>query len=297
MIERDTDHIRRVRRFNRAFSQRIGALNDSYLDRGRPLGEARMLYEIGPEGADVRDLRARLGLDSGYASRLLRSLERQGMVEAAPSTEDGRVRRMTLTEAGRAEVAELDRLSDAYAESVLAPLGSALRDRLVAAMDEVERLMRASVVQIGPEAAGGAGAIHCLEGYYGELAQRFDAGYDPAKGVSVKPEDFTPPAGVFLVARLEGRPVGCGGLRLKGDPGVGEIKRVWVAPEARGLGLGRRLIEALEAQARGFGLAVLRLDTNRTLTEARAMYGRCGYAEIGRFNDEIYADHWFEKRL
>src|SRR5262245_42233838 len=136
------DYVAKVRSFNRAVSQRIGALNDRYLDRGRPLGEARLLYEIGRDGADVRDLRGKLELDSGYVSRLLRSLERQGLVKAQAAADDARVRRATLTRKGLREVAELDRRSDELAESVLAPLGKGQRDRLVAAMGEVERLIR-----------------------------------------------------------------------------------------------------------------------------------------------------------
>src|SRR5215831_13459344 len=116
------DQVRRVRSFNRTVSQRIGALNDRFLNRGRPLGEARLLYEIGRDGAEVRELRARLDLDSGYVSRVLRALERQGLTRSSASRLDARVRRITLTAKGRREVGELDRLSDAFAASVLAPL-------------------------------------------------------------------------------------------------------------------------------------------------------------------------------
>src|SRR5262245_7157152 len=117
----DAEQVRQIRSFNRTVSQRIGALKDSFLDRGRPLGEARLLYEIGLDGADVRALRANLELDSGYVSRLLRSLEQQGLVKAQAGTTDGRVRRVTLTRKGQREIAELDRRSDAFAMSVLAP--------------------------------------------------------------------------------------------------------------------------------------------------------------------------------
>ena len=130
----DTPLIEQVRSFNRTVSQRIGALKDNFLNRDRALGEARLLYEIGRDGAQVRNLRARLELDSGYVSRLLRSLERQGLVKARPAANDGRVRRVTLTRKGLREVTELDRRSDALARSVLAPLSAAQRDRLIAAM-------------------------------------------------------------------------------------------------------------------------------------------------------------------
>src|SRR5919109_266040 len=111
--------IYQVRRFNRTVTQRIGALSDRFLARDRPLGESRMLWEIGRDGCEVRALRNRLDLDSGHASRLLRSLEEAGMVEVAPSAADRRIRVATLTRAGRAERKLLDRRSDELAESML----------------------------------------------------------------------------------------------------------------------------------------------------------------------------------
>jgi len=290
----DAGHVRQVRSFNRTVSQRIGALEDNFLSRGRPLGEARLLYEIGRDGADVRNLRARLELDSGYVSRLLRSLERQGLVKAQPAANDGRVRRVTLTRKGLREVTELDRRSNAFAKSVLAPLGAAQRDRLIAAMAEIERLLRASAVQIKAEAADSADARWCLEEYFRALAGRFKTGFDPAKSISADAAELTPPAGVFVIARLGGQPIGCGALKVK-DRNIGEVKRMWVRTDVRGLGVGRRMLETLETLAREFGLGTLRLETNRTLEEAQALYRKCGYLEVAPFNDEPYAHHWFEK--
>jgi DNA-binding MarR family transcriptional regulator/GNAT superfamily N-acetyltransferase len=290
----DAAQIRRLRSFNRTVSQRIGALNDRFLDRGRPLGEARLIYEIGHDGAELRALRARLELDSGYASRLLRSLERQGLVKGEAAAGDGRVRRVRLTAKGRREVAELDRRADAVARSVLAPLSAAQQARLIAAMSEVERLMRASAVRIAAEPADGADARWCVDQYFRELGRRFDAGFDPARSISADAHELTPPAGVFLIARLGGRPIGCGALKAK-ERRIGDVKRMWVAAEARGLGIGRRLLAALEAEARQRGLETLRLETNRSLVEAQALYRRAGYREVAPFNDEPYAHHWFEK--
>jgi DNA-binding MarR family transcriptional regulator/GNAT superfamily N-acetyltransferase len=290
----DAAQIRRLRSFNRTVSQRIGALNDRFLDRGRPLGEARLIYEIGHDGAELRALRARLELDSGYASRLLRSLERQGLVKGEAAAGDGRVRRVRLTAKGRREVAELDRRADDFARSVLAPLSAAQQARLIAAMSEVERLMRASAVRIAAEPADGADARWCVDQYFRELGRRFDAGFDPARSISADAHELTPPAGVFLIARLGGRPIGCGALKAK-ERRIGDVKRMWVAAEARGLGIGRRLLAALEAEARKRGLETLRLETNRSLVEAQALYRRAGYREVAPFNDEPYAHHWFEK--
>jgi len=288
--------ILQVRRFNRLVTRRVGALDDSYLSRGRPLGEARLIFEIGLGGADARDLRAALSLDSGYLSRLLRALTAEGLIEVARGGGDARVRRATLTAKGRAERAAYDRLSDDLARSILAPLGPAERERLLAAMAEVERLMRASAVVVAPERADSADATWCLAQYFAELARRFEEGFDPAKGAASGAATMNPPHGWFFVARLDGRPVGCGGL-VRLSPAEGEIKRVWTAPEARGLGVARRIVAAIEATAQEAGLTTLRLDTNRALKEAHALYRKLGYVEIARYNDNPYADHWFEKRL
>lgn len=288
--------IAQVRRFNRTVTQRVGALGESYLQRGRPLGEARLLFELGAEGADLRALRQKLGLDSGYLSRLLRSLEAQGLVQVRADADDRRVRQARLTRKGRAERATYDGLSDALAEAMLAPLDPARRQRLVAAMTEVERLLRAGAVTLHRETPDHPEARWCIEQYFAELAMRFEAGFDPGRSNPAPDAELVPPAGVFVLARLDGRPAGCGALKRL-DGRLGEIKRMWTAPDARGLGVARQVLQALEAAAREFGLATLRLETNRTLVEAQALYRGEGYREVPRFNDEPYAHHWFEKRL
>ena len=286
-----------IRGFNRAVTLRSGAMEESYLGRGRPLGQARLLFEIGVDGGDLKDLRERLRLDSGYLSRLLAALRRQGLVamEAAPA--DRRQRRVMLTEAGRAEWAAYDGLSDEVARSMVAPLSAPDRARLVSAMAEVRRLLGLASLTISVEPPASADARACVAAYIRELAERFEEGFDPGNG-NPTPDDeaLTPPAGCFLVARMDGRAAGCGALRRL-SPGIGEIKRMWVAPEARGLGLSRRLLVALEDQALGLGLERVRLDTNRALMEAQALYRSAGYRDIARFNDNPYADFWFEKEL
>jgi DNA-binding MarR family transcriptional regulator/GNAT superfamily N-acetyltransferase len=286
--------IEAVRRFNRAVTQRIGALDDAFLARGRPLGQARLLWEIGPGGADVRDLRTRLDLDSGYVSRLLRSLERDGLITVGASEADGRLRTARLTTAGRAERAELDRRSDEAAASLLGPLTSGQRGRLITAMAEVERLLTASAIEVGVRDPRDPGARHCLRAYVDELAGRFEGGFDPDRSISAADHEMIPPAGLFLVATLRAEPVGCGALKF--HPGApAEIKRMWVAPSVRGLGLGRRLLAELEARAAARGVRVLRLETNRALAEAIGLYRAAAYREVEAFNDEPYAHHWFEK--
>lgn len=292
----DERQVEQVRSFNRTVTRRIGVLSDDYLGRGRPLAESRLLFEVGREGADVRELRARLSLDSGYLSRLLRSLEAQGLATSKPSPGDARVRRVGLTAKGRRELDALDRRSQDVAGTLLAPLPPTQRKRLVAAMTEVERLMRAAAVVIETADPASADARACIDAYLAELAQRFESGFDPKRGPSADPGELVPPSGLLLLARLDGQPLGCGALKRIGE-GAGEIKRMWVSPAARGLGIAQRLLEALERQAAAMGLSTLRLDTNRTLTEARALYARNGYREIPAYNDNPYADHWFEKGI
>ena len=292
----DSPLVEQVRSFNRTMTERVGVLTDHFLGRNHPLGEARLLWEIGEGGASVRELRRRLSLDSGYVSRMLRSLEKKGLVVVRTSERDGRVRLVQLTEAGLGERAELDRRADAFARSLLSPLSESQCVKLGAAMAQVERLLIASMVQITVTDPNSQDARWCIEQYFTELGQRFETGFDPTLGIQAHAHELVPPAGLLLVARLREEPVGCGALKFHENT-VGELKRMWVAPRVRGLGLGRRLLEALEQEAREAGMTILHLETNRNLTEAIELYRHAGYQEVAAFNDEPYAHHWFEKRL
>lgn len=292
----DAKAVAQIRRFNRTVTQRIGALNDRFMARERPLGEARVLWEIGTNGDDVRSLRTRLDLDAGYLSRLLRSLERSGLAVVRPSSSDRRVRTARLTAAGLEERARLDRLSDELAWSFLAPLNERQRASLLGAAGVVERLLTAGLVEVGVADPASADAQHCINAYFAELDARFDAGFDPLRSISADVEELTEPAGLILVARLRQTPIGCGALKFHREAPA-EIKRMWVDPSARGLGVGRRLLAELERHARLRGVRIVRLETNRSLTEAISMYRKSGYEEVEAFNEEPYAHHWFEKRL
>lgn len=139
-------------------------------------------------------------------------------------------------------------------------------------------------------------ARRCLEAYYDELDRRSESGFDPSQGVSADPHELRAPAGAFLIAYRGGEPIGCGAVKHhSGQPS--EIKRMWVAESARGLGVGRRLLAELEASARDHGATVVHLETNQTLIEAISLYRSSGYVEVPAFSHEPFAHHWFEKRL
>jgi DNA-binding MarR family transcriptional regulator/GNAT superfamily N-acetyltransferase len=290
----DTAAVRSVRSFNRTVTQRLGVLEDEYLGRARPLGASRVLWEIGDEGTDLRALRASLDLDSGYLSRLIRSLEADGLIAVEPDPADKRVRTVRLTAAGRAEREVIDTRSDDLAWSLLAPLKDTQRTRLVDAMAQVERLLTAGLVEVAVEDPHTPAARACIAAYFAELDDRVEGGFDPTVTIPADPDELTEPRGLLLLARLHDQPIGCAALKLHGDEPA-EIKRMWVARSARGLGVGRRLLSEVEEHARARGARVLRLETIHELTEATALYRSAGYREVAPFNGEPHADHWFEK--
>ncbi|WP_232237061.1 GNAT family N-acetyltransferase [Thiosulfatihalobacter marinus] len=139
-------------------------------------------------------------------------------------------------------------------------------------------------------------AVACLQAYYDELARRFDTGFDVNLSADPDATDMLAPRGAFLVAYAGTLARGCVGVKGT-DKGYGEIKRLWVSPEARGLGLSKRLMDQAEKTARTLGIATLRLDTNAALPEAIRLYQTTGWTEIDRFNDDPYPDFFFEKHL
>jgi DNA-binding MarR family transcriptional regulator len=343
------DHTEAVRDFNRYYTARIGVLDDHYLGQRRPLGEARLLFEIG-DRADLRDLRSRLGLDSGYLSRLLSSLQKQGLVTVRAHPRDGRVRVATLTDYGVRERADLDARSRAGVGVLLEGLTPAERDELVAAQAQVRRLVRRAGVTIAAVPDSSPEAQECLRSYAAELAVRFPAGYDVSALISPGSTES------FLVAREGERLIGCVAWCLVPAPApvpasvpasapvpapvpapapapvpapasppasasvqssasaavpspvsvsvrscvparFAEVRHLWVAPEARGLGLGRRLLERVEAEVAERGIGVVRLGTHSALIEAIGLYRSSGYREIPSYDSSPYNQLSFEKSL
>jgi DNA-binding MarR family transcriptional regulator/GNAT superfamily N-acetyltransferase len=288
------DPISRVRRFNRVVTLEVGALDTSFLGRGRPLGAARVLNAIGHGRVDVAELRDYLGLDSGLMSRLLRSLEYEGLIKTMPHSDDARRRIAKLTRAGRHEFNAYEAISNSQAEVLLARHNKP--EALLAAMDMVASAFGCSRIAIEEVDPRGEAARYCLREYYGELSRRFRGGFDVSLSRDPDATDMMPPCGAFFVAMSDGLPLGCVGLKGTGSE-LAEIKRLWVAPSARGLGLGRRLMDSAENAARNISVEILRLDTNSALAEALKFYRSTGWTEIERFNDDPYPDLFFEKHL
>jgi DNA-binding MarR family transcriptional regulator/GNAT superfamily N-acetyltransferase len=305
-----SDPVAVVRRFNRSYTQRIGVLEDSFLGMGMPLGPARLLFEIGVAPATTQGplttqaLRERLALDSGYLSRLLRRLEKDGLIDVTPDPGDRRRRQVGLTETGRDRWKELERRSDDQARMIVDPLTERQRERLAQALSEADLLVRAATVTFEPVDPASPTARDVIGRYFAEIGRRF--GFDPSGETEKDALLLAPPAGVFVVALSDGEPVACGGLQtieplvdgpLVDGHSIAELKRMWVHDDWRGAGLGSRLLRHLEDQARDLGHDTARLDTNAALTEAIGMYQRAGYRAIDRYNDNPWATHFFEKRL
>ncbi len=289
-----TSDIHRIRRFNRAVTRETGALDTSFLGRGRPLGAARVLNAIGKGQDDIGHIRKYLGLDSGLMSRLLRSLETEGLITTLPHPKDGRRRIAQLTQSGETEFSAYEELSNAQAQKLLD--AHPKPNALLAAMDLVASALGQDDITIERADPTSATAQSCLSQYYDELAQRFERGFDVNLSCDPDAGDMCPPRGDFIIANSDGQAIGCAGLKGSGGT-TAEVKRLWVSPAARGLKLATRLMAEIEARALNFGIDTLRLDTNSALPEAVALYRNAGWTEIPRFNDDPYPDVFFEKRL
>lgn len=160
----------------------------------------------------------------------------------------------------------------------------------------MDRVVPSQTLEIELAPADGEEARWCLDRYFADLARQLEEGFDATRTSQVDPIDISPPNGLFLVARRDGRTIGCAALKLR-DRVTGEVKRMWVDESARGQGVGRRLLACVEAIARERGVRALRLDTNRSLIGAQALYRSCGFVDIEPFNDEPFAHYWLGKSL
>jgi GNAT superfamily N-acetyltransferase len=290
------DAIARLRRFNRIVSRDIGALDISYLGRGRPLGTARILHMIQPGGTDVAVIRETLDLDSGFLSRSLRALESEGLLTVETDASDRRRRIAVLTETGKAEWRVYEQLGHAKAQAVFDRAGSRQQD-VIDAMDLIATVLLRDEVEIRDADPDDKAALACLGAYYQTLRDTLP-GVLTIESLPLPLPDaarFRSPAGAFLIAWSDDLPIGCVSLHPL-DTLVGEVKRLWVHPTARGLGLARRLMRSIEDRARTMGLRRLHLDTNSALIAAVALYRREGWTDIPPYTTAP-ANIWMAKTL
>jgi DNA-binding MarR family transcriptional regulator/GNAT superfamily N-acetyltransferase len=296
-----TDEIEAVRAFNRFYTARVGALRDGLLATAHPLPEARLLFELGRNGAaDAGDLRRALDLDAGYVSRLLARLEEQGLVARLRSPQDGRRRRVELTDAGREAYATLDERSAAEIATLLDGLQDGERTRLLDALDTVREILdgapRPRPFVLRAPRAGDFGWVVQRHGALYAAEYGFDAGFEAlvARVVADYAEDHDPAREAGWIAEVAGRPVGsifC----MRRDERTAQLRLLIVEPGARGMGVGEALVAACVDFARAAGYAEIRLWTNANLAAARRIYQRAGFALVAETTTPRYGVDFTEQ--
>jgi DNA-binding MarR family transcriptional regulator/N-acetylglutamate synthase-like GNAT family acetyltransferase len=275
-----------VRAFNRFYTRHIGALEQGYLESPFSLAEARVLYELAhrpkPTAAEIA---ADLDLDPGYLSRILRGFARAGLLEKHPSPRDSRQRLLSLTDRGRAAFAPLDTASRAQIAAMLAELAPAERRRLVEAMRTVSGLLgdpgqRAEPCLLRPHGPGDMGWVVARHGALYAQEYGWDATFEAlvAEIAAGFLRNFDPARERCWIAERNGENVGS--VFLMKHPqreGVARLRLLLVEPSARGLGIGRRLIEECTRFARQTGYQAITLWTNDVLLAARRIYEAAGY--------------------
>lgn len=273
-----------VRRFSRFYTRQIGLLQDGLLDTQFSLTQARVLYELAQQQTcTATELAAALGLDHGYLSRILRLFDERGLVAKRRGNEDGRQVVLSLTTKGRLAIAKLDQLSQHEMAAMLGKMGEAEQIRVVAAMDTIERL-------IGPSTED-APAFSLREhrpGDMGWVVARHGALYPAEYGwdnhiealtaeiVAGFLKNFDPARERCWIAEMDGEPVGSIFL-VRDNDAVARVRLLIVDPRARGLGIGRRLVEEAVAFARKAGYSSVTLWTHKVLTAARMIYVKAGF--------------------
>jgi DNA-binding MarR family transcriptional regulator/GNAT superfamily N-acetyltransferase len=297
-----------VRRFNRFYTRRIGALQQGYMGSPFPLPQARVLYELGQRGVcTASELGAELDLDLGYLSRLLQSLRRQAVVQGEPSREDARRVRLSLTPKGRKAYQLLDTRSRDLVAGMLGKLAAPEQARLVGALQAVETVLQhgpgsESQITLRSHRPGDMGWVVHAHGrlYFEERGwdERFEA---LVAGIA---KDFIerldPSRERCWIAEMDGEPVGCV-FAVEQSRSVAKLRLLLVEPKARGRGLGKRLVEECIAFARAKGYRRLVLWTQSNLAAARAIYRKTGFRKIkeekhASFGVRLTGEYW-ELRL
>ncbi|MGP4047564.1 bifunctional helix-turn-helix transcriptional regulator/GNAT family N-acetyltransferase [Streptomyces sp. 2A115] len=301
--------VQEIRAFNRFYTNLIGALDYSrHLHAPYTLTESRVLYELAHSPrTDAADLRTELCLDAGYLSRLLAKFEKDGLVERAPSEKDTRRQRITLTTRGRETADLLDERSQEAVGSLLATVPPDDRPRLGEAMREVREILsegnrrppRGEDVLLREPGPGDLGWIVQRNAALYTAEYGWNADYEGlvARIVADFAEDHDPHLERVWIAELDGRAVGCVMCVRDEAPGAARLRLLLVEPDARGLGIGDRLVRACVEFARGVGYRELVLWTNDVLSSARRIYQRHGFVLLAdkphrSFGADLVGQDW-----
>jgi len=278
------DPVAAVRRFNRFYTQTIGVLDKGYLGTDYTVAEGRVLYEIArADGVTAKAVSEIVGLDAGYLSRIVARLERDGVVARERSACDGRSAVLRLTAHGADVFGPFDRRAAAVVEDLLAPLSATERPRLVAAMRTVEDLLggdkAAGAITFRPHRQGDMGWVieRNVEVYGGEYGWGPSIEWMTARICADFLERFDPACERCWIAEREGERLGCVFLVKDEQPCAARLRLLLLTPQARGAGLGRRLVETSVAFAREAGYREVVLWTHQVLTAARKIYAATGF--------------------
>jgi DNA-binding MarR family transcriptional regulator/N-acetylglutamate synthase-like GNAT family acetyltransferase len=307
VAEEIENRVAKVRRFNRFYTARIGILDERLLRSPFSLTEARVIYELARLGtATATQLGGELGLDAGYLSRILRGFRDRGLIERRASPDDGRRILLSLTPGGREAFARLDAASADEVRKLLADLAPPERERLVGAMDEIEELLGPRLQLVRPDAGvllrsprpGDLGwVVHRHGVLYAEeygWDERFEALV--AEIVATFVRTFDPARERCWIAERDGKVLGSVFLVRVSDD-VARLRCLLVEPEARGLGIGTRLVDACVDFARRSGFRRVVLWTNSVLVDARRLYEKAGFRKVHAepnhdFGKEEVAETW-----
>ena len=288
--------IRGVRVFNRFYTKQIGVLDEHLLQSPFSLAEARVIYELAARGnATATDLRDELGLDAGYLSRILQRLEKQKLVEKRSEKADARKSILTLSEKGKGEFARLDKMSRGQIENILAKLSSADQRRILDSMKTIEQLLSPrpidnyrSYVLRQPQ-PGDLGWVVQANGRLYTEEYGWDETYEAmtAQIVADYVKKFDPKRERCRIAEKGGEPVGSVFL-VKRSATVAKLRILIVDPKARGLGIGKRLVDECTRFARQAGYKKITLWTNSVLLAARRIYKQAGYKMVSAEKNHIF---------
>jgi DNA-binding MarR family transcriptional regulator/N-acetylglutamate synthase-like GNAT family acetyltransferase len=298
------ERIDAVRAFNRFYTRQIGLLDEGLLKSAFSLTEARVLYELAHrDGLTATDLGRDLGLDAGYLSRLLKKFEERGLVERAATEADARRSSIVMTPAGRQAFAPLNQDSHDQVAALLDRLPALEQDRLVKAMQAVQRLLGEGAepkvpYMLRPLQVGDIGWIVRRQGMLYAQEYGWDETYEAlvAEILGAFVKSFDPKWEHSWIAEREGEVVGSVFLVRKSDE-VAKLRLLYVEPSARGLGIGKRLVEECIFFARARGYKTLTLWTNDILTAARHIYEAAGFKLVEEechhsFGKDLVGQNW-----